>query len=106
MRSVAVVLLVVFGLGLPLLFLFLLRRHRNEMFVDQLLRVRGEGETAMTNPHISIRRRYRKLYEDFTPNCNYWKVVLLARKLALATIGILLTNKPESQVPFRGSRVA
>ena len=65
MHSVAVALLLCFGMGLPLLFVGVLWRYRFEMFYDQLLRVRNEGESALTNPHISIRRRFRKLYEDY-----------------------------------------
>ena len=29
----------------------------------QTMRIRGEGDTAVTNPHIKIRHRFRKLYE-------------------------------------------
>ena len=65
MRAVGTVLLTFFGAGLPFLFVVILRWYGNEMFYDQLLRVRNEGETALTNPHIYIRRRFRKLYEDY-----------------------------------------
>jgi hypothetical protein len=32
-----------------------------------MLRERGEGETALTNPNIQVRRRFKKIYEDFRP---------------------------------------
>ena len=99
MHTVASLLLVVFGTGLPASFGALLWGHRNAIYADQLLRVRGEGESALTNPHIHVRRRYRKLYEDFTPNRKYWKLVLVTRKLALACIGILVSGDPALQVP-------
>ena len=65
MRSVAAVVMVLFGAGLPLLFVAVLWWNRYPMYFDQLLRVRSEGESAATNPHISTRRRFRKLYEDY-----------------------------------------
>jgi hypothetical protein len=98
MRIVSSLSLVLYGFGLPLLFVWVLRTHRNAVFFDQLLRVRGEGESALTNPYIHIRRRFRKLYEDFTPNCKYWRVVLISRKLGLAMIGILLAGDAATQV--------
>ncbi len=76
----------------------MLWRYRREIYSDQLLRVRGEGESSLTNPNIHVRRRFRKLYEDYKPNTRYWKMVLLGRKLALAVVGILLQGKPVLQV--------
>ena len=98
MRVVGGASLLVFGAGLPLVFLAITTHYRREMYVDQLLRVRNEGETAVTNPHISTRRRVRKLYEDYTPDRRYWRLVLLARKMALAAVGILLSGDPALQV--------
>ena len=63
MHAVGTTLLVLYGAGLPLVFVALLTRYRREMFFDQVLRVRNEGESSVTNPHISTRRRFRKLYE-------------------------------------------
>ena len=97
MRDVGALSLVLFGAGVPLAFVGILWRYRGEMFADQLLRVRNEGETAITNPHIRVRRRFRKLYEDYTPDRRYWRLVLLARKMALATVGILLSGDPALQ---------
>ena len=98
MRRVGIASIVLFGIGLPALFVAILWQHRRAMFVDQLLRMRNEGETAMTNPHIVVRRRYRKLYEDYTPGRRYWKLVLIARKMLLASVGILLAAQPALQV--------
>lgn len=65
---------------------------------DQVLRERGEGDTALTNPHIHLRRRYRKLYEDFKPHVLFWRLVLLARKLCLAIIVVLVSGNVQAQV--------
>ena len=63
LRSVASVYVVVFVLGVPLGFASLLAYHRKAVTADQFLRVWGEGDTALTNPNIHVRRRFRKLYE-------------------------------------------
>ena len=94
--------IVLYGVGLPCLFGYFLWRHRVAIECDQRLRMRGEGETSLTNPYIVVRRRFRKLYEDYKPEYRYWKLVLISRKLALAVIGILLTGNPTLQV-FPGS---
>ena len=98
MSKLGAAVMVVYGGGLPLTFAYFLWRHRVAINADQLLRGRGEGETSMTNPNISIRRRYRKLYEDYKPKYKYWRLVLIARKLCLAAIGILLSSNASLQV--------
>ena len=98
MRIVGGIAIVFVGLGLPTLFSGLLYRYRHEIYYDQLLRVRNEGETPVTNKYIRTRRRFRKLYEDYKPKFGWWKLVLLFRKLALALTGILLSNNATAQV--------
>ncbi len=98
MRLVASLSLALYGLGLPVVFAYFLYRHRAKIDLDQQLRVKGEGETSLTNPNIHIRRRFRKLYEDYKPEYKYWKLVLIARKLALAITGILMYGNPSLQV--------
>ena len=90
----------VYGCGLPIAFAYFLWKHRAAIGADQQLRAKGEGETTMTNPNISVRRRFRKLYEDFKPQYKFWKLILIARKLCLAMIGILVTD-PVLQVHNR-----
>ena len=78
MHAIGIALVVLFGAGLPFLFIVILRRYGSEMFFDQLLRVRNEGESGLTNPHISIRRRYRKLYEDYKVRSWYCQCLLVS----------------------------
>ena len=101
MRRVGFASISLFGFGLPVLFFGIMWWYRKAIFVDQLLRMRNEGETTMTNPYISVRRRFRKLYEDYTPTRRYWKLVLIARKMMLASVGILLAGDPALQVRAR-----
>ena len=74
MRATAAASVVVFVLGVPLTFAAVLYTHRSAIVDDQLMRERGEGDTAMTNPNIRVRHRFRKLYEDYKPEFMYWKV--------------------------------
>ena len=55
---------------------------------------------VMVTSH-TLRRRLRKLYEDFRPDKIYWKLVLLLRKLCLACIAILADGRPQLQVVLR-----
>ena len=52
----------------------------------------------MPTAFFSLPRRYRKLYEDFKPEFVYWKLVLMGRKLSLASIAVLLDKDPVTQV--------
>ncbi len=92
MRIVAALTVVVFVIGTPALFALVTYRHRTSIVADQKLRQEGAGDSLLTNPHISIRHRYRKLYEDFRPQFTYWKVVLLTRKCLLAVVVVSLNN--------------
>ena len=98
MSRIGLASIVLYGLGLPAAFGYLLWRHGDAINADQQLRMRGEGETSLTNPNIRVRRRFRKLYEDYKPQYKYWKLVLIGRKLALAAVGILLVANPPLQV--------
>ena len=98
MRAIASLSLSLYGVGLPLAFAYLLWRYRDAITADQLLRMKGEGETSLTNPNIAVRRRFRKLYEDYKPRFKYWKLVLITRKMILALTGILMYGNPALQV--------
>ena len=86
--------LLLYGIGIPLLFLSLLLSKRKSIIIDQRLRQRGEGNTELSNPVFKTRIRYGKLYGDFRPQYYYWKVVLLIRKLLLVVNSIMISNLP------------
>ena len=98
MSALATASLTIYGIGVPCTYGYFLWKHRDAIAADQAMRVKGEGESSLTNPNIHIRRRFRKLYEDYKPQYMYWKLVLVLRKLALAIIGILLTGNSQLQV--------
>jgi hypothetical protein len=103
MRAAAITTFVVYLVGFPLALAVFLLRHRTQVHNDQVLRERGEGDTALTNPNISFRRRYRKIYEDYKPQFYYWKLVLLARKAVFACIVVLLDTNVEAQASLSGA---
>jgi hypothetical protein len=63
----------------------------------QNLRKQALGYSSASNPYFHIRRRFQKLYSDFKPHRQYWRLILLARKLSLAATTALFTNWPMFQ---------
>ena len=98
MLAVGYFMVLAFGLGVPTAFGALLFVNRAAITADQRMRERGLGDTLITNPHVRLRHRYRKLYEDYRPRFTFWKVALLLRKLAFACVTVLLRHHVESQV--------
>ena len=67
LRPYAIASLIVYTLGVPLVFGIVLYVHRKEIEEDQKLREAGTGDTADTNPQYYIRTRYQELYVLFRP---------------------------------------
>jgi hypothetical protein len=61
MKPAAILSLVFYTAGMPLTFLFILVRYRYEIYRDQSLRQRNQGNSEQSNPHFQIRRRYQEL---------------------------------------------
>ena len=94
----AITSLVVYGAGIPCAFAFILVLRRSSIAKDQLLREKGRGNTAYSNPWYSTRVQFGKLYGDFQPQFHYWRVVLLLRKLCLVSVAVMFTTAPAFQV--------
>lgn len=54
---------VIYAVGIPCVFAFILVYYRREIHEDQQLHANGTGDTPETNKHFSIRRRYNQIYE-------------------------------------------
>ena len=54
-----------YGVGIPLVFMYVLGVYKREIKADQELRMSGLGDTPGDNPQHPVRRRYQKLYNDF-----------------------------------------
>lgn len=81
--------LVFYGGGIPVLFMFVLWRHRVSMKRDVQLFARGRGNSEADNPDYWIRRRYSRLYIDYEPRFFFWRLVLLVRKFWLVVVAIM-----------------
>jgi len=46
---------------------------------------------------MDVRRKFRKIYEDFRPACYYWSIVLMGRKFAFALTTLMLNETPSLQ---------
>lgn len=90
----ALLSLLVYGCGIPLLIAVSLFVNRHAIHADQALRARGEGDNFLTNPNYATRLRFRKLYEDFRPGVAGWRMVLIARKLLFAIATIMFNANP------------
>ena len=89
--------MVFYAIGFPALFAWVLYWYRNEIRADQELRQRGTGNSRATNPYFHIRQRFQKLYGLFQPEFAAWRLVLLLRKLGIASVAILASKSPSFQ---------
>jgi hypothetical protein len=87
----------VYGLGIPCIFVFVLRTYRNEIRADQVLRASGVGDDAGENPQLFVRKRYQKLYNDFRPEFFYWRLVMILRKFLLVMCSTFFSRDPMLQ---------
>mgnify|MGYP006152825661 CR=1 FL=1 len=65
---VAAMTAVCFTLGFPMLVLFILRKNKKRIKLDQVLRALGTGDDVTTNPEaIHTRKMFHKMYYHFKP---------------------------------------
>jgi hypothetical protein len=55
--------LVVYGAGVPCTIALIMVKYRARIQRDQKLWLAGFGDTALSNPDYSVRRRFAKLYQ-------------------------------------------
>jgi hypothetical protein len=88
-----------YTLVVPLYFLWFLRRHKEAIITDQLLRSKELGDDTLTNPkYYDFRRTWSKLYYHFKPGRWYWEIVIFARKAALALSSLMFRSSPSYQL--------
>lgn len=54
---------VVYAVGVPLGFAWILFRYRTEMYEDQVLLSKGTGNSPDSNPQYHVRRKFNQLYQ-------------------------------------------
>jgi hypothetical protein len=82
--------LLLYSVTLPLYTLWFLRRHREGIKTDQLLRVKGMGNDELSNPkYYRFRKAYSKLYQHYRPGKWYWEGVIACRKFLIALCSLM-----------------
>jgi hypothetical protein len=95
----AIVLFCVYSLGYPFLIFVILRKNKDLMKEDQLLRAKEMGDDRVSNPNAyDIRKKYHKLYYHFKPGKTYWITYVIARKFGIAVSALLFRDNPSFQM--------
>ncbi len=74
----------VYVAGLPLLSIWWLRKNKQVIKYDQLLRAQGVGSDKQTNPHFAFRKTFKALYMNYRPGAWGWEFVICVRKFLIA----------------------
>jgi hypothetical protein len=61
MKPAGALALVLYAIGIPAVFLAVLVKYRTGIKEDQRMKLKGQGNSASSNPHYGIRRRFQKL---------------------------------------------
>jgi hypothetical protein len=65
----AIIAILVYAIGYPVVVATILWRNRELIMEDQLLRAKGTGHDRLTNPRAyEMRKRFRNLYYQFRPD--------------------------------------
>lgn len=71
----AYISIIVYGLGVPLLYALIVFRAAGRMKVDQALRIRGLAGSRETNPFFEMQKRFKRLYFKFRPEMYFWTLI-------------------------------
>ena len=85
--------LIIYGLGIPSTFGFIISCNLAKVRSDQKLRIHGFGDTKESNPHWAFRRKYYQLYYRYSANRWWWFIVPFVRKFCFAAVMVLLDRK-------------
>jgi len=95
----AVICLLAYTIGYPVVVAQLLVRNKMLIMEDQLLRARGEGDKRIENPNAyDIRQRYHKVYYHFKPDYYYWVLAVIGRKFLIAFTALMFNRNPAFQL--------
>ena len=94
LMPVAVLVLLIYGAGLPLVILSTFCILRKRIQADQILRVHEKGDTYETNENLGIRSAFGQMYSMFQPQCYLWAVTIMFRKLLLCAVGVMFKDNP------------
>ncbi len=90
----AIASLVLYVVGIPATFGGILLLYRKQIREDQTLYIAKQDRSTDANPNRIIRVRFQELYSEVRPGMSYWRLVLIARKLSMVTIGLMFNRSP------------
>ena len=95
---VAIIGLIVYTIGYPLVLAIGWWRNRELVMEDQLLRAKGTGGDRLTNPHAyKFRKAWGRSYLQFRPDTSFWVVMIVLRKLAVAAAQVIVPFNQDPQ---------
>jgi hypothetical protein len=94
----AIVAMIIYVIGLPLLSLWWLWKNSAVIKYDQLLRAQVAGDDKATNPHYEFRRTYKALYMNYRPGSWFWEFIICIRKFFIAFCSLMFRSTPSFQL--------
>jgi hypothetical protein len=98
LSPVAILVILVYGFGLPggiCVFFYALRQR---LKADQWLRVHGNGESISQNKNFALRKACGQMYSMYQPQFYLWSTFILIRKLLLCAVGVMFRENPTYQM--------
>ncbi len=102
LRPYAIASLLLYVVGIPVVFAAILFRHRVFIAADQRAYMtitdidRYSASGRMPPPSV-LRRRYGELYLLFRPGMAHWRLVVIVRKLLIVAVAVMLNAYPMFQ---------
>ena len=88
----------VYTVAYPVWVYWHLKRNKDKVKTDQILRAMGIGDSPLTNPNYPFRQMFHKLYYHFKPGKWYWLLIILFRKFCIALTGLMFRRTPSFQM--------
>ena len=98
LMPLASVCIVIYVTAFPVFAFILLRRNKERVKHDQILRAHGEGNDRLINPNYTFRRKFQRLYHLFRPGKWYWILLILLRKFMIAFTSLMFRTSPVYQL--------
>jgi hypothetical protein len=91
--------LATYTFALPAVALWWLRKNRNAIKTDQILRAQDLGDDRLSNPRFyDFRQMWQKLYYHYLPGKWYWEFIITTRKMFIAGTSLAFRQVPAYQL--------
>ncbi len=98
LSPIAIVVIVVYGIGFPGAIFLAFYLLRNRIKDDQWLRVHGSGDSYLRNKNLILRKSCGQMYRMYQPRFYLWSTLILIRKLLLCAIAVMFRDNPTYQM--------